>query len=375
MGTSSTFAFPPWLRDILTSRTIPLIILGCLMCFTGGYILALQSVIIDNASSTFSSRLRSTASFMIQSKLQIQQQLTKHISYESQLIKDNLTDYLSFSSLTIVISRSTEDITWVSHLTRLPYPPRIIVYNDGQPLDKLISKGIIEIQGDHLPSECSKYLRYIIDNYDTLSPLTLFTQGDPFPHSPDFLGLLYSFSDWKLPVQPLSYRGHPYIIINGRKQPWGPHEALYNEIWSEKFINNNRIYYEEMDETFQGTIFQDPFISEYIHPLYWDIDKNAPKPFTISNLWKFLGITKPLPPKYYKAYAAIFGVSRYGIQRHSKSTYETMYNWLNITANIYIPKPEAGSSFQDNNNLQKSRAIALEYMWPTIFGMQEYDVN
>ena len=220
MGTSSTFAFPPWLRDILTSRTIPLIILGCLMCFTGGYILALQSVIIDNtSSSSFSSRLRSTASFMIQSKQQIQRQVSKTIPYERLLKQDNITDSLSLSSLTIVISRTTEDITWVSHLTRLPYPPRIIVYNDGQPLDKLISKGIIEIQGDHLPSECSKYLRYIIDNYDTLSPLTLFTQGDPFPHSPDFLGLLYSYSDWKLPVQPLSYRGHPYIIINGQQQP------------------------------------------------------------------------------------------------------------------------------------------------------------
>ena len=129
-----------------------------------------------------------------------------------------------------------------------------------------------------------------------------------------------------------------------------------------------------MDETFQGTIFQDPFISEYIHPLYWDIDNNAPKPFTISNLWKFLGITKPLPSKYYKAYAAIFGVSRYGIQRHSKSIYETMYNWLNITTNLYVTKPaETGSSssLPDKNNLQKSRAIALEYMWPTIFGMQE----
>lgn len=346
------------------------------MCFTGGYILALQTEILESSSSfaTFAASYQSTTgsssrggtSSPKRSNPSFLSSSSTSIVRSSSTNPDTVTELpSSFSSLTIVISRTNEDITWLSYLTRLPSPPLIFVYNDGPPLESVMAKGMKEISGDHLPSECSKYLRYIIDHYDTLSPLTLFTQGDPFPHSPDFLGLLSSFSDWKLPVQPLSYRGHPYIIVDGEQRPWGPYDGLLNELWSDKFINNNRVYYEEMDEYFQGTVFNDPFISDYIHPNYWDIDKEAPQPFTITNLWKFFGITKPLPSRYYKAYAAIFGVSRHGIHRHPKTVYETMLRWLNTTAN-----DNNNNNGQDKNNRQKARAIALEYMWPTIFGME-----
>lgn len=221
---------------------------------------------------------------------------------------------------------------------------RIVVYNDGPELDSEVIKGMDVRLGDHLPSESTKYLRFIVDNYDCLSPITVFAQADPFEHSPDFIGLLSSADHYRLPCQPLTYRGHSY--------PWGPQARLEAEAWPDKHVNGYRVWWEEMDDSFQGYTFEDPFISEFVHPKYWDVDKGAPQPFGVSSLWSFLGIQKPLPDRFYKAYGAIFAVSRHGIQRHPKETYQRIIEWLNVT----------------DKETNKARAIAIEYMFCNIFG-------
>ena len=50
-----------------------------------------------------------------------------------------------------------------------------------------------------------KYLQFICDNYKTLDQYDwiVFMQGDPFVHSPDFIGLLESSIYWKAPFQSL----------------------------------------------------------------------------------------------------------------------------------------------------------------------------
>ena len=47
-----------------------------------------------------------------------------------------------------------------------------------------------QVRQELLPNvgrETHSYLTYIVEHYDSLPPAIVFTQGDPFPHNPDFL--------------------------------------------------------------------------------------------------------------------------------------------------------------------------------------------
>ena len=119
----------------------------------------------------------------------------------------------------IVVARYKEDIRWMSYLGRRP-GWHIFVYNDGPPLDSYFTPNFRIIQGDGVPSEGSKYLQFICDNYNTLYEYDwiVFMQGDPFVHSPDFIGLLESNKDWKAPFQSLTYGPFPRYWLDLNKK-------------------------------------------------------------------------------------------------------------------------------------------------------------
>jgi len=110
----------------------------------------------------------------------------------------------------IVVARYKEDIRWMSYLGRRPGWD-IFVYNDGPPLDSYFAPNFIFFKGDGVPSEGSKYLQFICDHYNTLNQYDwiVFMQGDPFIHSPDFIGLLESSESWEAPFQSLTYGPFP----------------------------------------------------------------------------------------------------------------------------------------------------------------------
>ncbi|MCG2590346.1 hypothetical protein [Rhodohalobacter sulfatireducens] len=111
---------------------------------------------------------------------------------------------------TLVIARYKENISWVKHV---PDSFDIIIYNKSKRLplfQKLLCKLNDRIQVVHIPNcgrEAETYLRYVKETAEYGDPesYTVFCQGNPFEHSPDFLQLLNRVHLWD-PLQPLSYR-------------------------------------------------------------------------------------------------------------------------------------------------------------------------
>ena len=106
-------------------------------------------------------------------------------------------------ALTLVIARYKEDLRW---LLELPEEVTVVVYNKGP---RISSKPLLE-RIDHLvplPNqgrESDTYL-YHVEHFPhgDASEWTVFCQGDPFPHSRDFLELLKQRDLWE-DIQPLT---------------------------------------------------------------------------------------------------------------------------------------------------------------------------
>jgi len=81
-------------------------------------------------------------------------------------------------SAVLVVARYTENLDWLQHVS-IP----TVIYNKGPYLP---NSHVLPNVG----REAHTYLSFIIDHYDNLPDKVFFTQGDPFPHSPDFFRLL-----------------------------------------------------------------------------------------------------------------------------------------------------------------------------------------
>lgn len=86
----------------------------------------------------------------------------------------------------MVVARFNEDLDW---LKKVPW--NYIVYNKGEDLPAWI-KNEIKLQYN-IGREAYSYLKYIIDNYDTLPDYIIFAQGNPFDHSRDFIKKINDF--------------------------------------------------------------------------------------------------------------------------------------------------------------------------------------
>ena len=92
--------------------------------------------------------------------------------------------------LTLAVARYREDLGW---LRELPGDVTVVVYNKGPEIrDHALLERIDRLV--RLPNqgrEADTYLHHLASHpHDSGENWTVFCQGDPFPHSPDFLGLL-----------------------------------------------------------------------------------------------------------------------------------------------------------------------------------------
>lgn len=91
------------------------------------------------------------------------------------------------SPIELVIARHEEDLRWVR---RVPRPIRVTVYNKGvtQPLPQGIPgrEGISVIPLPNEGREAHSYLTHLTRRYAEIAPITVFCQGHPFDHAPDF---------------------------------------------------------------------------------------------------------------------------------------------------------------------------------------------
>lgn len=88
-------------------------------------------------------------------------------------------------SVSLVINRFNENVDWIQKYKNL----EIFIYNKGDTLH-LNSKNVTVIERENLGRESESYLFHIIENYDNLSDLTIFTQAHPFDNIPSFYEII-----------------------------------------------------------------------------------------------------------------------------------------------------------------------------------------
>ncbi len=250
------------------------------------------------------------------------------------------------ANIDIVVARYKEEIGWMGYLGRRPNH-RIFIFNDGQPLtDYILYKNMLQIEGDHSPCEASKYLSYIIANYNDLADRVIFTQASPFDHSPDFIGLLECYDKWA-PIQNLTFRGHP--------PPWAFSDVLNEEkIGKEQYINGNRVFVDPyLQDNLQGSLFEDYFI-----PIF---NKQFVREDIVPYLFNKFAIKEGLRPK---AFGACFSVTKETIRKYPRDFYINILNWLLNPVN---------DLYRDGKGNIKDNAIILEYLWLPIFYGQPID--
>jgi hypothetical protein len=128
-------------------------------------------------------------------------------------------------ALTLVVARYNEDLDW---LLKLPDEVEVVVYNKGQRIvDRELLKRIDQLIP--LPNrgrEADTYLHHLQHHEEACEGgFTVFCQGDPFPHSPDFLRLLGVSAIWG-DVQALT----AYYLVDSDAPPQ-PTRILEDEEW------------------------------------------------------------------------------------------------------------------------------------------------
>jgi hypothetical protein len=104
----------------------------------------------------------------------------------------------------IVIARYKEDLEWI---LAIPDDFEIFVYNKGE---RIVHPGVLN-KADHIidrPNvgrESETYLYHMLTQDRADGDFTVFSQGDPFEHSPDFIELLKIWEHWP-DLQPLTWR-------------------------------------------------------------------------------------------------------------------------------------------------------------------------
>jgi hypothetical protein len=92
-------------------------------------------------------------------------------------------------SMELVVSRWMEDLRW---LRRVPLSVHVTVYNKGEDLEPELTALLSEQRKtsfqclENIGREAHTYLTHLITRYEELPALTVFCQGHPFDHAPDF---------------------------------------------------------------------------------------------------------------------------------------------------------------------------------------------
>lgn len=103
----------------------------------------------------------------------------------------------------LVVAKYKEDISWVNELKN---HFDIVVYNKDNHLDpndlnferkEYYIDGIKWIDLPNIGREAQTYLFHIIENFNNLHELEVFTQGNPFDHSPHFIQTLLNLDPAK----------------------------------------------------------------------------------------------------------------------------------------------------------------------------------
>ena len=113
----------------------------------------------------------------------------------------------------LVVARFEEDLRWIR---RVPKSVRVTIYNKGKSpallpdFPKRDGMAIIPLSNEG--REAGTYLRHLVGRYDSLTPITVFCQGHPFDHAPDFHDCLQTLaSGEESPSPPLPFVWYGFL--------------------------------------------------------------------------------------------------------------------------------------------------------------------
>lgn len=90
----------------------------------------------------------------------------------------------------VVVSKFMEDTSWITQLRGDVFKTITVYDKSGSSTNKHEDKRVSVVPLENVGRETDTYLNYIYDNYYDLPEHIVFTQADPFPHSPDFLNIM-----------------------------------------------------------------------------------------------------------------------------------------------------------------------------------------
>jgi hypothetical protein len=105
---------------------------------------------------------------------------------------------------TIILARYKEDLEWI---VEIPADFKVVIYNKGEEIN---SPAVLEradeiIARPNVGRESETYIHHMITRSTDDRDFTVFAQGDPITHSPDFIDLLKNWRKWD-DVQALSWQ-------------------------------------------------------------------------------------------------------------------------------------------------------------------------
>jgi hypothetical protein len=237
-----------------------------------------------------------------------------------------------------VIARYKENTNWLS---ARDYLKNGILYNKGE--DDIVYEGQV-IKSSNFPDwgrESETYIRFILENYSSLPPYIVFTQADPFDHSPYFLeimDILNNQNKWK-DYQTLTSGcfiaagrvkcGH-IIYFNELGLPEHtdqvppPKNLLYDK---SEYIYKYPLYLETIDRSMETISFEDEVIKIALES-YRKQQNIFLASNTLARTYKRIGLlNKPFCGYAKFNYGSIFGVKKENILQHNIDFYKNLYDF------------------------------------------------
>lgn len=235
-----------------------------------------------------------------------------------------------------VIARYNEDVSW---LFKRHYLSNGVIYNKGS--DDISYAGKI-VQSSNHPvwgRESETYLRYIIDHYDNLPEYIIFTQANPFGHSPNFLEILdelYILKNWKsyqaltsgcFDPMPDNWKKIIHYNDHGHPQEGDQLPPLNNILYDKtEYIKTYPIYFQLMDSSMETFPFKDlyffPTVEAYRKYHHIFLPTN-----TLGRTYRMLNIKKPFCGYGKFNWGAIFGVAKTNILQHPIEFYHNLHTF------------------------------------------------
>ncbi len=208
----------------------------------------------------------------------------------------------------MLIARYREELTWVEDL---PAEIEVVIVNKGSSFCPIRRDNLTVVSAKNVGREAETYVRYVVQNFESLPDRIIFAQGDPFEHSPFFLELVRGFRSWG-GYRPLTYQYKDDL------PPWRTRKEY------KRTACDSRIWVDRTDcRTLDTMFYHDPG-AKYFANDYRKLHKLSDGHNLI---WHFLssnGFSLPCGDSIEEvnfSFGAIFSVDSQMIRRHSRSSY------------------------------------------------------